>query len=240
MGRRLLPCFAIAAAAILTLAAPAAAQGKRVELELVLAIDGSSSVNEAEFALQLGGIAWAFRDPTVIAAIESVGGVGVAVMQWAGPSYQTLVLRWTHVFDAASANRVADRIETVRRVVFGTTSIDKALWASITAFRTSGFQGRRRVIDVSGDGRTNFGPNPDAMRDRAVARGIVVNGLPILNEEPDLDRYYRRFVVGGPGAFLMTADSYEDFAAAMRLKLIREIKGPPVAARTGVVTAQRR
>lgn len=232
MRARLFLLATVAVAAILAAAGPGGAQDRPVDLELVLAIDASSSVDDTEFGLQVIGIARAFRDPSVIAAIEGVGGVAVAVMQWAGPSQQTLALRWTHIFDAASATALADRTVAMRRLVFGTTSIDKALWSSMNVFASSGFRGRRRVIDVSGDGRTNFGPDPDTMRDRAVARGMIVNGLTILNEEPDLDVYYRRFVVGGPGAFLMTADSYEDFAAAMRLKLIREIKGPPLAGHT--------
>jgi hypothetical protein len=125
------------------------------------------------------------------------------------------------VFDRATANGFTDCMAAMEPRVIGTTSIDKALWFAINQFLANGFRSRRQVIDVSGDGRTNFGPDLDAMRDREVARGIIVNGLAALNEEPDLGQYCRRLVVGGQGAFLMTADRYEDFAAAMRLKLIR-------------------
>ena len=146
MRAPLLSRTAVAVAAILAAAVPAGSAGAQethVDLELVVAIDASSSVDDAEFDLQAGGLARAFRDPTVLAAIERTGGLAVAVLQWAGPSHQTLALRWTHIFDAASANRLADRTEAMRRSVFGTTSIDKALWSAINLFQTSGFQGRR-------------------------------------------------------------------------------------------------
>ena len=94
--------FAIAGAVVLAMAAPAAAQQKRVDLELVIAIDTSSSVDDTELELQVGGIALAFRDPAVIAAIEAVGGVAVAEVQWAGPSFQNLAMPWTPVFDRAT------------------------------------------------------------------------------------------------------------------------------------------
>ena len=191
----------------------------------------SSSVDAAEFDLQIGGLANAFRHPDVISAIRSVGanGIAVSLVQWSGPGQQDVAVDWTRVFDAASAAGFADRIETSSRQLLGTTSIDKVLLFSRQILGSNGFTGRRLAVDVSGDGPTNFGPDPDRMRDLAVAAGITINGLAILNEVPDLDHYYRDHVIGGPGAFMMTATDYSDFGTAIRRKLVREIRGAPVA-----------
>lgn len=210
---------------------PVAEQPVPVELELVLAVDASGSVDAREFNLQVLGLATAFRDPDVVAAIRSVGsgGIAVAVVQWSGPGHQLVVVEWTPVFDARSAEHLADRIEAAGRQIHGETSITHALRFSMQLLATNAFDGRRKVIDVSGDGPNNFGARPDPTRDLAVAAGVTVNGLAILNESPDLDRYYRDHVIGGPGAFLITAADYQDFATAIRLKLIQDIRGAPFA-----------
>lgn len=202
-----------------------------VAIELVLAVDASGSVDAAEFDLQMRGLANAFRDPDVVAAIRGAGsgGVAVALVQWSGPGHQLVVVDWITVFDASSARHFADRIEAAGRQIHGETSITHALRFCMQLFGTNGFSGRRKVIDVSGDGPTNFGFPPDAMRDLAAAAGITINGLAIVNEWPDLDRYYRDHVIGGPGAFVVTAGDYQDFATAIRLKLIQEIRGVPLA-----------
>ncbi len=223
--------FAAALTGLAGVGQAASQQTREVELELVLAVDASSSVDAAEFDLQVGGLAKAFRHPDVISAIRSVGAKGIAVVlvQWSGPSQQDVAVPWIRVFDAASAAHFADRVETSSRRLLGTTAIDKVLLFSRQILGTNGFAGRRQAVDVSGDGPTNFGPAPDRMRDLAVAAGITINGLAILNEVPDLDRYYRDHVIGGPGAFMMTAADYRDFGTAIRLKLVREIRGAPVA-----------
>ncbi len=200
-----------------------------VAIELVLAVDASGSVDAAEFDLQTRGLANAFRDPDVVAAIRGAGVVAVALVQWSGPGHQLVVVDWVTVFDASSAGHFADRIEAAGRLIHGETSITHALRFCMQLFGTNGFSGRRKVIDVSGDGPTNFGFPPDAMRDLVTAAGITINGLAILNEWSDLDRYYRDHVIGGPGAFVVTAGDYQDFATAIRLKLIQEIRGVPIA-----------
>ena len=200
-----------------------------VAIELILAVDASGSVDAAEFDLQTRGLANAFRDPDVVAAIRGAGGIAVALVQWSGPGHQLVVVDWITVFDNRSAGHFADRIEAAGRLIHGETSITHALRFCMQLFGTNGFSGRRKVIDVSGDGPTNFGIPADAMRDLAAAAGITINGLAILNEWPDLDRYYSDHVIGGPGAFVVTAGDYQDFAKAIRLKLIREIRGVPVA-----------
>ena len=208
--------------------------GRPVDLELVLAVDTSSSVSAEEFDLQMRGLAQAFRSPAVVQAIRAAGDLGLAVslVQWSDARKQTLAIDWVMVTDDASAARFSEEIEnTPRFLIGGGTALGGALSFSMRQFETSGYQGRRKVIDVSGDGRTNQGAHPSRIRDKAVAAGITVNGLAILNEDLYVDRYYLYNVIGGTGAFVMTADDYEDFAAAILAKLVKEIAGVPIAAR---------
>ncbi len=201
-----------------------------VALELVLAVDSSGSVDHVEFNLQTRGLAAAFRDPAVIDAILDAGPVAVALVHWSGPDQQRLALDWTLVSDAGSAARFAKAVEAVPRAYFGATALGDVLTLSAGLFGRNPFPGGRRVIDLSGDGPNNTLHGPEAARDFAVASGITINGLAILNESPDLDVYFRDRVIGGPGSFLVVARDYRDFARAMRLKLIREIRGQAVAA----------
>ena len=136
------------------------------------------------------------------------------------------------VTDGDSAARFSEEIEnTPRFLIGGGTALGGALSFAMRQFETSGYQGRRKVIDVSGDGLTNQGAHPSRMRDKAVDAGITINGLAILNEDIYVDRYYEYNVVGGTGAFVMSAASYEDFATAILEKLVKEIAGVPIAAR---------
>jgi Protein of unknown function (DUF1194) len=221
-----------AAAPVLALAAaigsPAAAQTAppAVDLQLVLAVDVSGSVNQMRFELQRDGYVAAFRHPHVLAAIRSgpAGAIAVTVTQWTGPALQFQVVPWTRISDAASAEDFAAAIERAPRQLFGGgTSISGAIDHAMSLWRESPFQAPRRVIDVSGDGANNRGRPAAQARDEAVAAGIGINGLPILALEPDLDRYYEQNVIGGPGAFMVVAHSYEAFAEAVRRKLIIEI-----------------
>ncbi len=205
-----------------------------VDLELVLAVDVSSSVSTDEFELQMRGLADAFRDPEVVQAIHASGdlGIAVALIQWSDNRRQFLGVDWTVVRDAESAEAFSEEIAgTPRLVVGGGTAIGGALLYGMRQFDNNGFVGRRKVIDVSGDGRTNQGRPDGPLRDAAVARGITINGLAILNEEPTLDRYYIANVIGGTGAFVMTANDFRAYALAILAKLIREIAGAPVATR---------
>lgn len=209
---------------------PAAAQ-TQVPLELILAVDASGSVSADEFDLQVKGIADAFRDPAVISAIVGAGhgGIAVALMQWSSPGHQVVAVNWQQVSDRASAVLLAQKIISVGRLILGETAIDRALRFATAEISTNDYSGRRQVIDLSGDGVTNWGGLPDEARDAAVANGITINALAILNEQPDLDRYFQNHVIGGLGAFVVTASDYEDFARAIRLKLIEEIQGRPAA-----------
>lgn len=198
----------------------------QVELELVLAVDTSASVSNDEYTLQMAGIANAFRHPEVLEAITSYGvsGIAVTVVQWSAGDQQMQSVRWHHVSDADSAERLARKIEVSPRA-FGvnTTAIGSALRFSVRLFDGNGFAGRRQTIDVSGDGRNNAGLVASTERDRAVAAGVTVNGLAILNGDTELARYYRINVMGGTRAFVDTAEDFADFARAIRDKLIREI-----------------
>lgn len=224
--------FALLMAAIFLPPGEARAQNP-VSLELILAIDASGSVDDNEFELQMMGLAQAFRDDDVISAIERAGpqGVAIAMVQWACWNMQELSVEWTLVRDRASALNLSDRLERTPRLVLGQcTAIGNALDRSMRLLGLNRYDGVRRVIDVSGDGPTNHGLETSAMRDKAVSLGITVNGLAILNgNEPDLDKYYRDEVIGGSGAFLLTATDFTDFARAIRRKLIKEIEGVPLA-----------
>jgi hypothetical protein len=212
--------------AVAALASTAALAQGAVDLELVLAVDVSGSVNQTRFELQKDGYVAAFRNPRVIGAIRSgpAQAIAVTMVQWTGPGLQIQVIPWTVIRDPRSAEDFAAAIDKTPRQLFsGGTSISGAIDYSLTLFAESGFRGSRRVIDVSGDGSNNRGRPADLARDDAVRAGVGVNGLPILALEPNLDRYYYDNVIGGPGAFMVPAESYEAFAAAILKKLITEI-----------------
>ncbi len=227
--------FARGAALLLavTFAVSARAQ-TAVDLQLVLAVDVSGSVNHERFELQKQGYVAAFRNAQVLQAIRSGPNQSIAVtmVQWTGPFLQFQVIPWTLIKDEASAHAMAAAIQaTPRRLASGGTSISGAIDYSATLFADSPFKAERRVIDVSGDGANNRGRSVVQARDEAVNAGITINGLPILAFEMFLDRYYRDFVIGGPGAFMIVAESFEDFAGAVLKKMIIEIAGgaPPAA-----------
>jgi len=218
---------ALAAAAALPLLPRASrAEEQRVDLQLLLAVDASGSVSAQRFELQKRGYAAAFRHPRVLRAIRAGApdGIAVTMMQWTGPTLQVQIVPWRVIHDEASALALAAEIEAgPRRLFGGGTSISGAIDVGSALIVASPYQAPRRIIDISGDGANNGGrPTTDA-RDDAVARGIRINGLPILAVEPGLDLYYREQVIGGPGAFMIPAASYDHFAEAILMKLVLEI-----------------
>ena len=224
-GVRLVTTLVLLWAASIAVLRPAAAQ-TQVDLQLVLAVDASGSVSEARFELQKRGYVAAFRNPRLLRAVQSgaTQSIAVTMMQWTGPALQVHVVPWMIVRDEASMQRFADAVEAAPRRLFGGgTSISGAIDYSRTLFPGSGVTSPRRVIDVSGDGSNNRGRPVTEARDDAVADGIVINGLPILALEPWLDQYYVSDVIGGPGAFVVPAQSYETFAEAVLKKLVTEI-----------------
>jgi Protein of unknown function (DUF1194) len=217
----------IGLALLMVLAAVTAAVAQTaVDLQLVLAVDASGSVDQIRFELQKRGYVAAFRHPRVLQAVRSGPNRAIAVtmVQWTGPALQVQAVGWTRVGEEESAAAFAAAIERTPRQLFGGgTSISGAIDHAATLFPISPFRASRRVIDVSGDGSNNRGRPVTLARDEAVAAGIGINGLPILALEPDLDRYYYDSVIGGPGAFVIAARDYETFADAILKKLIIEI-----------------
>ncbi len=197
-----------------------------VDVELILAIDASGSVDDDRFELQKRGFAAAFRSQKVLNAIRAGDhrAIGIFMLQWTGPPQQEVMVPWTYVSDEISAARVAALIEAApRRLMGGGTSISGAIDYSVKAMATSPFRGTKRVIDVSGDGANNIGRPAEQARDEAVHQGMQINGLPILTVEPDLDQYYRKNVIGGPGAFAIVAKTYDQYSDAILRKLVTEI-----------------
>ncbi len=218
---------------LVMLAHPASAQrgsGQYVDLALVLAVDASGSVNQVRFELQKQGYVAAFRHPRVAAAIQSgpTQAIAVIMMQWTGPAMQVTTVPWTRITDAASAGAFADAVAQAPRALFGGgTSISGAIDTAMALLFDNPYRATRRVIDISGDGSNNRGRLVNQARDEAVRAGVGINGLPILALEPDLDNYFKQNVIGGPGAFVIAAQSYETFADAILKKLIAEIADVP-------------
>lgn len=211
--------------------APARAADRPVAVELVLAIDSSDSVDDREFSLQIIGLADALRHPKVIKALGEGPrkSIAVSVVEWADREGQTVMIPWTRLHDAASARGLAERIRRLTRTYErGVTSVSGIIDFAVASFVGNGFQGTRRVIDISSDGRQNDGRSlPDA-RAEAGASGVTINALTILNEYGSLDDYYRREVIIGPSAFVEAAADYEAYPPAILRKLIRELSSVPV------------
>jgi hypothetical protein len=208
------------------IAQPSCAADNRVDVALVLAVDASGSVDDDRFELQKRGFAAAFRNQKVLAAIRAGDhrAISIFMVQWTGPTQQDVMVPWTYVSDEISAGRVAAAIEAApRRLMGGGTSISGAIDFSARILATSPYRATRRVIDISGDGANNIGRPAEQARDEAVSQGIRINGLPILTVEPDLDQYYRKNVIGGPGAFAIVARTYDQYADAILRKLVTEI-----------------
>jgi hypothetical protein len=230
----------LALTAALLIGAPGAAAqtpSLPVALELVLAVDTSASVDRREFEMQVKGISQAFAHPEVIAAIESLGSAGMAVtmVQWSGPESSAAVLPFHHVHDQRTAKAFGFLVGlTHRRSTAGTTGMAHAVKLSAELIEANEFEGDRQVIDVSGDGRNNTPPDVEITRDQVVRRGFTINGLAILSDDPRLDIYYRNSLIGGKDAFVEVASGFDEFARAIRQKLIREIYPPLSEMRPGM------
>ena len=240
--------FAALLACLISLASPAGAEDLPVDLELVLAVDISGSVDEVEARLQREGYIAALRHPDVVAAIQGgmFGRIALIYVEWAGDHYQRIMLDWTVIEDAAGAHAFADALAETPLMTAHWTSLSGAIDYAAPLFENNGFEGVRRVIDISGDGYNNRGRPVQQARDQAVAAGITINGLPIVNDRPnpwggspprDLDLYFEERVIGGPGAFIVVAKDYTAFASAILSKLLLEIAGdqPPPRALAAAV-----
>jgi len=204
-----------------------------VDLQLVLAVDVSRSIDEVEAELQRRGYVEALTNEHVIDAILSGEHKRIAVCytEWAGTHYQMVVIDWTMIDSAATARRFAEKLAEAPRTSQSWTAVGAALAFAAQRFENSGYSSKRHVIDISGDGRTNDGPPAEMVRDKLVTQGVVINGLPVMmnrtnfGRPPDagLDKYYEENVIGGPVSFMISAVNFDDFGRAVRTKLIREI-----------------
>ncbi|MEI8179781.1 DUF1194 domain-containing protein [Aestuariivirga sp.] len=213
--------------ALALLATPAHAQETPVAIELVLALDASASVDKQEFALQVDGLAAAFRDPDVRRAVEDLQplGVAIAVVQWGGPGQTRVVLPFTQLNGGRDAKAFGFRIGLIHRFMWASaTSIATGISDSASLIEGNEFDGQRKIIDVAGDGEDNGAADLDFARQSARARGIIINGLPIMADSPDLARYYDTHVIIGPDSFVEPARDFEDYARAIRAKLLKELR----------------
>jgi hypothetical protein len=220
--------------ALLAWAPSALHAAEPVDLELVIATDVSYSIDAEEARLQRQGIVAAFRSPAVIQAIRGggVGRIAVAYIDFSSRPFNRVVVDWQIIEDQASAEAFAAKLAAAPPTRGQSTSISDALELAAELIETNGYEGTRRVIDVSGDGPNNAGRLVDQVRDDVLAKGITINGLPIINLAdqwnshyflPDLDRYFEGCVTGGAGSFVVAAADFQDFARAIQHKLILEI-----------------
>jgi len=229
-----------------------------VDLQLVLAVDVSASIDAEEGRLQRDGYVKAIIDPLVIQAIQAGpnGRIAVAYTEWSGPLHQRVVVDWRIIDGPESALEFAELLDQAPILTGRRTSISGAIQHAVAIFhKAKRFRATRKVIDISGDGPNNGGFYVHQTRFRAFENGITINGLPIHNDRPsplgipatpNIDLYYEDCVIGGPGAFIVVAETLGSFAAAVRRKLILEIAGlqlPPrdrrqEPAESGIVPAQ--
>lgn len=234
------PLTTLAVLLMLLWPAGAAVGQQAVDLELVLAVDVSYSMDLEEQKLQREGYVDALRDPEIIKAIQSGPHRRIAItyVEWAGWGINHIVVPWTIVDGQQSAEALAAKLLQAPISRHRRTSISGAIDFSYRQFGSHEIRGERRVIDVSGDGPNNSGPPVGPMRDQIVADGVVINGLPIILKPggpgsmfdiANLDQYYATCVIGGPGAFVIPIREKSEFASATRQKLLLEIAGlePP-------------
>jgi hypothetical protein len=223
--------------------------GEAVDLLLVLAADVSRSVDQPKFQLQRDGYAAAFSDPRVLEAIS--GGyhrrIAVAFVEWSGTGAQKLVIDWMMIDGADTARKFADALAEAPRSFADRTSISGGIEFAMAQLERAPFDGKRRTIDVSGDGTNNSGRDVVSARDEAVARGVTINGLVILSERPlawnpehtnpagGLANYFRDNVIGGPGAFVIVAENFQSFGQALISKLVAEIAEHPAPRSTAIL-----
>ncbi len=222
--------------------AAAQVRGKRpvaaatdVDVELVIAVDVSYSMDPDEQALQREGYIIGFNSPEFLNALQqgANGKIAVTYFEWAGANDQRVVVPWRVIDGPATAKAFTDAIAAAPYRRAYRTSISGALHFSLPLFEDSGFRGLRRVLDVSGDGVNNQGDPVAIIRDMVLERGITINGLPILLKRPsiatmdieNLDVYYEDCVMGGPGAFVIPIRERDQFREATRTKLVLEIAG---------------
>lgn len=241
VGLSLIAAAAILAAGVAALAAPKApfavaqrgAGAVQVDVELVLAVDVSYSMDPEEQELQREGYIAAITSPEFLKALRQGihGKVALTYFEWAGMHHRQIVVPWRLIEGPESADSFVAEIAKARYTRASRTSVSGALLFGAALFDGSGFRGLRRVIDVSGDGVNNNGPIVDVTRDEVLAKGITINGLPIMFKRPSfstmdiegLDVYFEDCVIGGPGSFVIPIKNRDQFKEAIRTKLVMEI-----------------
>ena len=217
------------------------ARADGVDLLLVLAADVSRSIDQSEFDLQRKGYAAALTDGRVLRAIAGGvnGAIAVSFVEWSGAGEETTVLDWTVIRDEEEAAGAAAAILAAPRSFVGRTSISGGIDFAMQRFAAVKLAADKRIIDVSGDGTNNSGRAVIEARDQALSQGVTINGLAIINDQPNpgfafhtqppggLPEYYRQNVIGGPGSFLLVVENFHSFADAMTNKLVSEIAGLP-------------
>ncbi|HSZ92776.1 MAG TPA: DUF1194 domain-containing protein [Acetobacteraceae bacterium] len=198
-----------------------------VDVALVLAVDSSGSISEQRLTMQIQGYVDALRHPSFV---EAVGGgrrgqIGLTYVTWTDARRQEQVVPWRVIKDQLSANAFAQAIHDALRPLPGWTSISGAIDFCTGLLMSCGYIATRRVIDISGDGANNDGRPVTEARDAAVAAGVTINGLPIIEVEPNLEQYYRDNVIGGPDAFVVVAGESAAFGSAILRKLLVEVAG---------------
>lgn len=215
----------------------AATSGEEVDVELVLAVDVSGSMDLEEAQIQRAGYVDALRHPDFVNAVREglIGRIAISYFEWAGTVRDSSHLPWQIISGPEEANAFAALLEARPIATRRGTSISGAIAYGAKLFDANSYSGMRRVIDVSGDGPNNFGPPVTPARDAATALGIIINGLAIMIRPSaaygSLDDYYSKCVIGGPGAFVLPVQEPEDFAIAIRRKLILEVSGAEPPAR---------
>ncbi|WP_162933001.1 DUF1194 domain-containing protein [Roseovarius sp. EL26] len=207
------------------LLALAPANARACELALVIALDVSRSVDKSEYVLMRNGIGHALLDDEVTNLIAWMpGGVKVTVTQWGGAGQQRQPIAWRRLSNKQSVIEfVEDLIEIDRGFWYADTSVSEALLHADLMFRQLGSPCRRQVIDVSGDGISNAGPEVNPISNAVAARGVTINGLVVAGARPDPVVYYLSEVIRGPLAFVEVTHGYDDYAHAMKRKLLREL-----------------
>jgi hypothetical protein len=219
---------------------PVARAADEVDLLLVLSSDVSRSIDAPNFKLQRDGYAAAIVNPRVIQAIRSgaLGKIAISFVEWSGAYQQKIVIDWTVIRDEATANDFYAQVVRAPRAFADRTSISGGIDFAMAQLARAPFQSNRHTIDVSGDGINNSGRDVADARDEALAKGVTINGLVILSEQPmsnafhinppgGLDAYYRNNVIGGPGAFVMVAENFSSFGQTILNKLSAEITSRP-------------
>jgi hypothetical protein len=198
-----------------------------VDVALVLAVDSSGSISEQRLTLQIQGYLNAIRHPSFIQAVRggACGRIGLTFVTWTDARRQDQTVPWTVIETHDHALAFAQAVQNALRPMPGWTSISGAIDFCTGLLLTCGYTATRRVIDISGDGANNDGRPVTEARDAAVAAGVTINGLPIIEVEPDLELYYRENVIGGPDSFIVVARDTADFGAAVLRKLLVEVAG---------------